>query len=103
MVPAEIREPEKYVNLLAAVPETEPVPWMRGGRVIARVPVNFDFAKSPLAGVPRVRFERFVIPHDAHEQELLATVADPTIPEADRMGAATQLGFIDAAHGRLDA
>src|SRR5262249_3101640 len=100
MVPAEMGKPDQYIKLVAAVPEAEPAPWMRGGRVIARVPVNFDFAKSPLAGVPRVRFERFVIPHDAHEQELLATVADPTIPEADRMGAATQIGFIDLAHRR---
>jgi tetratricopeptide (TPR) repeat protein len=103
MVPGEIRESEKYVRLLAGLPTAEPAPWMRGGRVIARVPVNFDLAKSPLAGAPRVRVEKFVIPDDAHEKELLATLNDPAIPEADRMGAATQLGFIDAAHDRLPA
>lgn len=102
MVPGEIRDPEKHVKLLAGLPSPELEPWMRGGRVIARVPENFELAKSPLAGAPRVRVEKFVIPHDAHEQELLATLNDPAIPEADRMAAAIQLGFIDTAHGRLE-
>ncbi len=103
MVPGEIRNPDKYLALLASVPAAEPQQWMRGGRVIARVPVNFDLSRSPLVGLPRVKVEKFVIPHDAHEQELFAMLADPAIPEADRMGAAVQIGFIDTAHGRLAA
>jgi hypothetical protein len=101
MVPGEIKSPEKYLRLLADLPSPELQPWMRGGRVIARVPANFDLARSPLANTPRVRVEKFVIPHDAHEQDLLATLNDLSIPEADRMAAGVQLGFIDAAHNRL--
>jgi tetratricopeptide (TPR) repeat protein len=101
MVPGEIKSPEKYLRLLADLPSSELQPWMRGGRVIARVPANFDIARSPLANIPRVRVEKFVIPHDAHEQDLLATLNDLSIPEADRMAAAVQLGFMDAAHNRL--
>ncbi len=101
MAPGEIRDPSGYLKLLAGLPSLELAPWMRGGRVVARVPANFDLAKSPLAGVPRVRVEKFVIPHDAHEQELLGMWSNPEIAEGDRMGAAVQLGFIDVAHGRL--
>lgn len=102
MVPGEIKSADQYAALLAALPALQPEEWMRGGRVIARVPANFDLARSPLAGKPRVRVERFHIPHDAHEQELLAALNDPAALEADRMGAAVQLGFIDAAHNRLE-
>jgi hypothetical protein len=101
MVPERIDDPAGWEQLLAAVPRTA-FGHLHGGRVIVRVPAAFDPKKSPLAAVPRVRCERFEIPHDAHEQGLLALATNPAVPVADRMQAEVQLGFIDAAHGRFD-
>jgi tetratricopeptide (TPR) repeat protein len=74
---------------------------MRGTRIIARVPADFELADSPLASRRRVRVRPFTIPPDAHEQELLACADDPKMPRGERMEAEVQLGYIDYAHGRF--
>jgi tetratricopeptide (TPR) repeat protein len=103
MGPGQIADPKSYVELLAGLaPQPEIRPWMRGARIVARVPVDFRLERSPLARAKRVNVEPFVIPPDAHEQGLLAEAADPKVPLADRMQAEVQLGYLDYAHGRFD-
>jgi len=103
MGPMSIKDPENYLQLLAQLPpKPDVLPWMRGGRIVARVPPDFNLARSPLAGAKRVAIEPFVIPHDAHEQGLLEQAADPKAPTGERMQAEVQLAYLDYAHGRLD-
>jgi tetratricopeptide (TPR) repeat protein len=103
MCPGKISDPKSYLELLAQLtPQPEIRPWMRGARIVARVPVDFQLDRSPLAGAERVNVEPFVIPPDAHEQGLLADAADPKLPLADRMQAEVQLGYLDYAHGQFD-
>lgn len=102
MGPGAIANAPDYLELLARLlPRPEIRPWMRGTRIIARVPADFEFADSPLALGRRVRVRPFAIPPDAHEQELLACADDPKMPLGERMQAEVQLGYIDYAHGRL--
>lgn len=103
MGPGKIADAKSYLNLLATLaPQPDVLPWMRGARIIARVPPDFQLDKSPLAKCKRVNVEPFVIPHDVHEKGLLADAADPKLPMADRMQAEVQLAYLDYAHGRLD-
>jgi tetratricopeptide (TPR) repeat protein len=103
MGPMSIRDPEGYVQLLAGLPPNPSIePWMRGGRIVARVPADFSLQRSPLAKAKRIKVEQFAIPPDAHEQGLLADAADPKVPLADRMQAEVQLGYLEYAHGRFD-
>jgi tetratricopeptide (TPR) repeat protein len=102
MGPGAIQDAASYLKLLAALPpQPDVLPWMRGARIVARVPADFDLARSPLAGAKRVRVEPLVVPPDIHEQELLATAADETSPPGERMQAEVQLAFLDSAHGRF--
>lgn len=102
MGPGTISNAPDYLELLARLlPQPEIHPWMRGTRIVARVPGDFELANSPLASGRRVRVRPFTIPADAHEQELLACADDPKIPLGERMQAEVQLGYIDYAHGRL--
>ncbi|MBL8795161.1 MAG: hypothetical protein JNM56_14750, partial [Planctomycetia bacterium] len=101
MAPLAITDSTSYLELLAQLPPKGPVlPWMRGARIVARVPEDFELAKSPLAKAKRIMVEPFIIPHDAHENELLATAADAKMPLGERMKAEVQLGYLDYAHGR---
>jgi hypothetical protein len=101
MGPGAIMNASGYLELLARLlPQAEIRPWMRGTRIIARVPADFKLADSPLAS-GRVRVHPFTIPPDAHERELLACADDPKLPLGERMQAEVQLGYIDYAHGRL--
>lgn len=103
MGPSKIADPKSYLELLANLaPQPDIQPWMRGARIIARVPLDFQLDKSPFAKCMRVAVEPFVIPHDVHEQGLLADAADPKLPMAERMQAEVQLGYLDYAHGRLE-
>jgi hypothetical protein len=103
MGPGKIADPKSYLNLLAQLaPQPDIRPWMRGARIVARVPVDFQLDRSPLAKCKRVNVEPFVIPPDVHEQGLLADAADPKLPMAERMQAEVQLGYLDYAHGRFD-
>jgi tetratricopeptide (TPR) repeat protein len=103
LVPLQIGNTEAYLKLLAELPPSPEIrPWMRGARLIARVPADFQIAWSPLAYARRVQVEPFSIPPNAQEEELLSTAADPKAPLGDRMRAEVQLGYLDYAHSRFD-
>ena len=103
MAPGTITDSAGYLDLLAHLPpKPEILPWMRGARIVARVPAGFQRKDSPLATAKRVQEEPFTIPPNAQEEEAAAVAADPRAPEADRMQAEVQLGYIDYAHGRFD-
>jgi tetratricopeptide (TPR) repeat protein len=103
MGPMSISDPTGYLELLAQFPpRPEILPWMRGARIVARVPADFNLAQSPLAKAKRVSVDPFVIPPNAHEEELLANAADPKMPVGERMQAEVQLAYIDYAHSRFD-
>lgn len=102
MGPGSIADHTTYLELLATLlPDPDIRPWMRGARIIARVPAGFQLERSPLAAYPRVRVRPFAIPPDIHESDLLATADDPKAPIGERMQAEVQLGYIDVAHGRF--
>jgi hypothetical protein len=101
--PGKIADPSRYLELLAGLPPRPEIqPWMRGARIVARVPADFQLALSPLARARRVRVKPFSIPPNAQEEEMLALAADPKAPQADRMQAEVQLAYLDCAHGRLE-
>ncbi len=103
MGPGKIGDPESYLELLAQLtPNPDIRPWMRGARIVARVPADFQLETSPLTSAKRIRVRPFSIPPDAIEQELLTTAADQKSPPDDRMRAEVQLAYLDCAHGRLD-
>jgi hypothetical protein len=102
MGPGSIADATGYLKLLSTLlPDPDIRPWMRGARIVARVPANFRLESSPLAPYPRVRVRPFTIPPDVHEAELLANADDPNVPVGERMQAEVQLGYIDCAHGRF--
>jgi len=101
--PMSIKDPTTYLELLAQLPPSPDIlPWMRGARIVARVPADFNLERSPLAQAKRVNVELFVIPPDAHEEALLGEAADPKMPLSERMQAEVQLAYLDYAHGRSD-
>jgi tetratricopeptide (TPR) repeat protein len=103
MGPMSIKDPTKYLELLAQLPpKPDILPWMRGARVVARVPADFNLERSPLAQAKRVNVDPFVIPPNANEEGLLADAADPKMPVGERMQAEVQLAYLDYAHGRFD-
>jgi hypothetical protein len=103
MCPMSIKDPTQYLALLAQLPPgPEILPWMRGARIVARVPADFDLGSSPLAGAKRVQVDPFVIPPDAHEKELMANSTDPKMPLGEQMQAEVQLAYLDCAHGRIE-
>lgn len=103
MGPSKIDTPESYLTLLAQLtPRPEIKPWMRGARIVARVPVDFQLADSPLAKAKRVRVKPFTIPEHAHEDELLSAADNPKTPLGDRMQAEVQLAYLDYAHSRFE-
>jgi tetratricopeptide (TPR) repeat protein len=103
MGPMQIKDPQLYLELLAQLPPNPDIlPWMRGARIVARVPADFNPRQSPLAKAKRVSVDPFVIPPNAHEEGLLADAADPKMPVGDRMQAEVQLAYLDGAHGRFD-
>jgi hypothetical protein len=92
MGPMSISDPTGYLELLAQLPpRSEILPWMRGARIVARVPADFNLGESPLAKAKRVSVDPFVVPPNAHEEELLANAADPKMPVGERMQAEVQL------------
>ena len=103
MGPGTIGDPKGYLELLAQLPpEPDIRPWMRGARIVARVPADFQLDRSPLAEAKRVQVKPFTIPPNAHEEELLAAADDPKVPLGDRMQAEVQLAYLDYAHSRFD-
>lgn len=103
MGPGTIADSKSYLELLAQLPPKPDIrPWMRGARVIARVPADFQLDRSPLAMAKRVQVKPFFIPPNAQEEELLAAAMDPKAPLGDRMQAEVQLGYLDYAHSRYD-
>jgi tetratricopeptide (TPR) repeat protein len=103
MGPMRISDPPTYLELLAQLPpRSEILPWMRGARIVARVPADFNLAQSPLAKAKRVSVDPFVIPLNAHQEELLANATDPRMPVGERMRAEVQLAYLDYAHDRFD-
>ena len=103
MGPMSIKDREEYLELLAQLPpKPDILPWMRGARIVARVPADFNLEQSPLAHAKRVSVDPFVIPPNANEEELLANAADPKMPVGERMQAEVQLAYLDSAHGRFD-
>src|SRR5262245_7800817 len=103
MGPGKIGNPTNYLELLAQLPPNPEIrPWMRGARIVARVPAEFQLESSPLATARRVQVKPFTIPAHVYEEELLAATDDPKIPMADRMQAEVQLAYLDCAHSRFD-
>ena len=103
MGPMSIKDREEYLELLAQLPpKPDILPWMRGARIVARAPADFNLERSPLAHAKRVSVDPFVIPPNANEEELLANAADPKMPVGERMQAEVQLAYLDSAHGRFD-
>lgn len=102
LVPGAIANANSYLELLVGLlPRPDIRAWMRGARIVARVPADFDLASSPLADCKRVCVKPFAIPPDTHEKELVGTAADPTLPLPDRMQAEVQLAYLDYAHSRF--
>ena len=103
MAPGTIDDSYAYFELLALLtPSPDIRPWMRGARVVARVPADFQLDRSPLARSKRVRVRPFSIPLTAMEDELAAAAGDPTVPLGDQMQAEVQLAYLDYAHGRFE-
>jgi tetratricopeptide (TPR) repeat protein len=103
MGPGNISDPKSYLELLAQLtPKPDIRPWMRGARVLARVPADFQLDRWPLADAKRVQVKPFTIPPNAQEEELLAAAIDPKVPLGDRMQAEVQLAYLDYAHSRFD-
>jgi len=101
--PLRIGDAEGYLELLAQLPPKPDIrPWMRGARIVARVPVDFQIDRSPLANFERVQVKPFTIPPNAQEEELLAAAEDPKAPLGNRMQAEVQLAYLDYAHSRFD-
>jgi hypothetical protein len=104
MGPGTVQDPRSYLALLAELlPRQEVLPWMRGARIVARVPADFHLKNSALVQAPWVTVEPFVIPPNAHEEGLLADAADPALPLGERMQAEVQLAYLDYAHSRFEA
>lgn len=98
-----IEDEGNYFTLLAELlPRPEILPWMRGARIVARVPADFRLETSPFAKARRVQVRPFHIPPNAQEDELLATAEDPKLPLGDRMRAEVQLAYMDYAYSRFD-
>ena len=103
LVPGGIGNSESYLDFLAQLlPDPEIRPWMRGARIVARVPADFQLARSPLGMANRVQVKPLIIPPNAQEEELIATAEDPKTPLGDRMQAEVQLAYLDYAHSRFD-
>ena len=98
-----ISDPRGYLELLAHLPPNPDIrPWMRGARIFARVPGDFQLGTSPLAGAKRVLVRPFSIPPNIQEEELTTGAADEKAPMGDRMQAEVQLAYLDSAHKRYD-
>jgi tetratricopeptide (TPR) repeat protein len=103
MGPGTISDPQAYLELLAQLtPNPDIRPWMRGARIVARVPADFQLDRSPLADAERVQVKPFTIPPNAQEEELLATANNPKVPLGDRMQAEVQLAYLDYAYSRFE-
>jgi tetratricopeptide (TPR) repeat protein len=103
MGPGTISDPQAYLELLAQLtPNPDIRPWMRGARIVARVPADFQLDRSPLADAKRVQVKPFTIPPNAQEEELLATANNPKVPLGDRMQAEVQLAYLDYAYSRFE-
>lgn len=99
MGPGTIADAKSYLLLLAQLlPRPEIRSWMRGARIVARVPADFQLPASPLK---RVRVRPFTIPPNALEEELVATAVDPKLSIGDRIQAEVQLAYLDYAHSRF--
>jgi len=102
MFPAQIADRETYLQLILQCSAKCGIqPWMRGLRMIFRVPADFILADSPLAEVPRLRLRRVDFDPSALQTSLQEQVDDPKLPEAERMNAQLVLATLDYAHGRL--
>jgi tetratricopeptide (TPR) repeat protein len=99
MGPGKIDDSRSYLELLARLlPRPDIRPWMRGARIVARVPADF---RLPPSHLERVRVKPLIVPPDVHEKELHAAATDEKRSPLDRMQAEVQLAYIDYAHGRF--
>ena len=99
MGPGTITDAKSYRRLLAQLlPRPGIKSWMRGARIVARVPADFTL---PASSLKRVQVKPFTIPPNAQDEELVTTAGDPTLPPGDRMQAEVQLAYLDYAHGRF--
>jgi MalT-like TPR region len=107
LLPQEIAVPPSYVDALSALfpsPGSEPDPAWAGIRLILR-----DDKTKPLL-VPELRRQRnpHVLIYEpdltpaAMMDSMAREVADPALPEGERMQLLGQLAALDFAHGRLD-
>lgn len=104
MFPTEMADRESYLRLIVACTAKDGIkPWMRGVRLIFRVPFEFSLKGSPLEGVPRVRVRRVDFGPQALSASMQEEVDDPNLPEAERMNALLALATLDYAHDRIPA
>ena len=107
LLPQQIGAPESYVDAISSLlpkPGSEPDPAWAGIRLILR-----DDKAKPLL-IPELRRQKnphvLVYEPDLTPAALMDSmaqeVADPTLPEAERMQVLGQLASLDFAYGRLD-
>ncbi len=99
MFPLEITNPRAYEQLVSALaPWHGAQPWMRGVRLIFRVPGEAgELAKAPGSRVVRADFGS-----DAIQSALQADAEDEACPIEERMQNVVMLAHFDYAYGRND-
>jgi tetratricopeptide (TPR) repeat protein len=102
MFPAQIADHETYLQLILECSAKSGIqPWMRGLRLVFRMPADFVLAESPLAEVPRLRSQRADFGPRALDASLREQTDDPALSEAERINAQLALATLDYAHDRL--
>lgn len=102
MFPAQIADSKSYLQLILHCSAKCGIqPWMRGLRMIFRVPADFVLADSPLAEVPRLRLRQADFGSAALQICLQEQADDPKLSEAERVDAMLALATLDYAHGRF--
>jgi hypothetical protein len=99
--PETIEQLDAYLDLWnSCLPHNGIETWMRGSRIVVRLPPNVSREHRLFQG-PRFQWEEFIIPENAAEEELRANQHNNKLAISERMQSQLQLAFIDLAHGRL--
>jgi tetratricopeptide (TPR) repeat protein len=102
MFPTKIADRDNYLRLILACTARDGIrPWMRGVRLIFRVPFEFALDESPLNGAPRLRLQLVDFGPQAMSASMQEEANDPKLPEAERMNALLGLATLDHAHDRI--
>jgi tetratricopeptide (TPR) repeat protein len=95
-------QPEYFDLLSSLLPRDGPQPWMRGLRLIFRVPPEVESMAPDLVEVPRVRVTPVDLGPEAMENAMQHAAVDEELPEDERMQSVLSLALLDAAHDRSD-